>query len=162
MTGRGGPIGLGVHLSVTAAGPATDMTSVAAVAPAKVIATSPTVLRHSPRRLTDGSRPPTPEGSQPPFGWDDVATPIRSITDRPSLAPSSFTRSPVGAPCGSLSLAGGRRAYHVPQAESNRWFRSRLSAGGTASAPEKFGIPGPDHVPFGPSLILKPPRGGHD
>jgi hypothetical protein len=43
-----------------------------------------------------------------------VATPIRSITDQPSLAPSSFTRSPIGSPCGALSLAGGLRAYHVP------------------------------------------------
>jgi hypothetical protein len=43
-----------------------------------------------------------------------VATPIRPITGRPSLAPSSFTRSPIGSPCGVLSLAGGLRAYHVP------------------------------------------------
>jgi hypothetical protein len=33
----------------------------------------------------------------------DVATPIRPITGRPSLSPSSFTRCPVGSPCGSLS-----------------------------------------------------------
>src|SRR5438105_14319086 len=32
-----------------------------------------------------------------------AATPIRSITERPSLAPSSSTRRPVGFPCGSLS-----------------------------------------------------------
>src|SRR5262249_1562033 len=43
-----------------------------------------------------------------------ATTPIRSITDRPSLPPSSFTRSPVGAPCGLLSRVGGLRAYHVP------------------------------------------------
>jgi len=48
------------------------------------------------------------------------STPIRSITERPSLVPSSFTRSPVGEPCGSLShparvgRLGGLRAYHVP------------------------------------------------
>src|SRR5438309_1547022 len=46
------------------------------------------------------------------------ATPIRSITDRPSLAPSSFTCRPVGAPCGALSQPlsrlGRRQAYHVP------------------------------------------------
>ena len=45
------------------------------------------------------------------------STPIRPITGRPSLAPSSFTRSPVGSPCGLLSLAGGLWAYHVPQVE---------------------------------------------
>jgi len=88
------PIGLGVHLDVTAAEPATDMTSVAAVAPAEILATSPTFLHHSLRRLANHSRPPTPEGSLPAFAEGAVATPIRSITDRPLLSPPSFTRSP--------------------------------------------------------------------
>src|SRR5436190_13736585 len=39
-TGRGCPIGLGANLDITEAAPATDMTSVAGAAPAKVIATS--------------------------------------------------------------------------------------------------------------------------
>src|SRR6266436_1619924 len=90
------------------------------------------------------------------------STPIRPVTGRPSLPPSSFTRSPIGPPYGLLSLAGGLRAYHVPQAEHHGWFRSRLSAGGTPSASGELGAPEPDHVPFGPSLILKPPCGGHD
>src|SRR2546423_976961 len=42
-----------------------------------------------------------------------LQTPLRSLTDRPSLPPSSFTRSPIGSPYDSLSLAGGLRAYHV-------------------------------------------------
>jgi hypothetical protein len=47
------------------------------------------------------------------------STSIRSITDRPSLAPSSSTRRPMGASCEALSAAlecavGERRAYHVP------------------------------------------------
>jgi hypothetical protein len=42
-----------------------------------------------------------------------VATPIRPITGRLLLPPSSSTRSPIGLPCGSLSLTGGLRAYHV-------------------------------------------------
>ena len=46
------------------------------------------------------------------------STPIRPITDRHSLAPSSLTRRLVGSPYGSLSrqdvLRGRRRAYHVP------------------------------------------------
>ena len=79
------------------------------------------------------------------------STPIRPITDRPSLAPSSFTRRPIGFSCESLSLAGRRRAYHVPPM-CTVWVRSRLSAGGASSAPEEFGAPGPDHVPFGPSV----------
>jgi hypothetical protein len=49
----------------------------------------------------------------------DVATPIRSITDRPSLAPSSSTRRPVGVSRETLSAGvacpvGERRVYHVP------------------------------------------------
>src|SRR5437588_9174608 len=55
-----------------------------------------TVLRRPLRRLADGSRPPTPRGSLPPFGWDSVATPIRPITSRHSLSPRSATRSPIG------------------------------------------------------------------
>src|SRR3954447_4853550 len=41
------------------------------------------------------------------------STLIWSVTDQPSLSPSSFTRRPVGSSCESLSLAGRRRAYHV-------------------------------------------------
>jgi len=48
------------------------------------------------------------------------ATPIRAITARPSLAPSSCTRRPIGLPCGVLSLAGGRRAYRVPPEKPGR------------------------------------------
>src|SRR5262249_2231860 len=54
-----------------------------------------------------------PEGSQPACAGGDVATPIRPITGRRSLAPSSFTRSPIASPRGSLSPAGELRAYHV-------------------------------------------------
>jgi hypothetical protein len=64
---RGCPIGLGVNLSATAAEPATEMVSVAAGAPARVLATPPTYLPPSLRRLADGSRPPTPGGSLPTF-----------------------------------------------------------------------------------------------
>jgi hypothetical protein len=92
---------------------------VVGAAPATIITIAPTVLRRPLRRLADRSRPPTPERSRPAFAWGDVATPIRPITGRPSLPPSSFTRSPVGAPCGWLSplpwctKQGGLRAYHV-------------------------------------------------
>ena len=78
------------------------------------------------------------------------STPLRPITGRHSRAPPSFTRSPMGSPYGSLSLAGGLRAYHVPQLERPGWLRPRLCAGGSASAPGEFGAPGPDHMPFGP------------
>jgi hypothetical protein len=40
------------------------------------------------------------------------------------------------------------------------WGRSRLSAGGASTAPGEFGAPGPDHVPFGPSLPRSRPAAG--
>src|SRR5260370_37862907 len=47
------------------------------------------------------------------------STPIRSITERRWLSPSSFTRRLLGCSCESLSrvaeaTTGRRRAYHVP------------------------------------------------
>ena len=43
---------------------------------------------------------------------------IRSITERPSLSPTSSTRHAVGSPCGSptprVTSRGARRAYLVP------------------------------------------------
>src|SRR6185295_5504610 len=72
-----------------------------------------------PSRLAVGSRPPTPEGSQLAFARDSISTPIRPVTGRPSLPPSSFTRRPVGSPYGWPALAGGRRAYHVASQESS-------------------------------------------
>jgi hypothetical protein len=151
LTGRGHLLGLEIDLGVTAAEPATEVISVAAGAPATVLATAPTDLHPSLRRLADGSRPPTPEGSQPGFPGGDVATPIRPITGRPSLAPSSCTRSPIGRPYDLPTLKGGLRAYHVAPPQ-HAWVRSRLDAGGSSSAPGEFGAPGPGHVPFGPSL----------
>src|SRR5712691_1481933 len=43
-----------------------------------------------------------------------VDTPIRSITERRSLSPSSHTPTPIRSPYGWLSLAGDVWAYHVP------------------------------------------------
>jgi hypothetical protein len=117
---RGCPIGFGVNLDVTAAEPATELPTVAAAAPARIMAIPPTYLHRCLRRLADGSRPSTPEGSQPPFGWSNVATPIRPITGRPSLPPSSCARCPIRSPYGSLSRgfnAGEQRVYHVPRVE---------------------------------------------
>ena len=85
-----------------------------------------------PSRLAVGSCPPTPEGSRLAFARVDVATPIRPVAGQPSLPPSSFTRRPIGSPCGGPTLAGERRAYHVPSQESS-WVRPRLDAGGSSS-----------------------------
>ena len=100
-----------------------------------------------PSRLAVGSHPPTPGGSQLAFARGDLATPIRPITGRPSLPPPSFTRRPVGSPCGWPTLTGGRRAYHVASQESS-WIRPRLDAGGPSSAPDEFAASGPGHIPF--------------
>jgi len=105
-----GPIGLGVHLGVTTTVPTTE---VAEAAPARIVTIPPTVLHCPLRRLADGSRPLTLRGSRLAFARGDLATPIRSLTRRPSLPPRSFTRSPIGSPCGWPTLAGGLRAYHV-------------------------------------------------
>ena len=80
-----------------------------------------------PSRLAVGPHPPTPGGSQLAFARGDVATPIRPITGRPSLPPPSFTRRPVGSPCGWPTLTGGRRADHVASREP--------SGGGPALTP---------------------------
>src|SRR5713226_6422356 len=42
------------------------------------------------------------------------STPLHLMTRRPSLPPSSSTRSPIGLPCGLLSPKGELRVYHVP------------------------------------------------
>jgi hypothetical protein len=80
------------------------------------------------------------------------STPIRPITGRRSLPPSSFTRRPIGSSCESLSLAG--RASGLPRsADVPRWVGSPLSAGGASSAPGELRAPGPDHMPFWPERI---------
>jgi hypothetical protein len=113
------------------------------------------------KRFAELPRAARPEGSLPPCGWGDVATPIRPITDRPSLAPSSFTRCRLDASYEAPTPKGRQRAYHVPQVY-RRWVRSRFFAGGATTACGEFGTPQPDHLPFGPSPLSKPPRGGHD
>ena len=114
---RGRPIGLGADLDATTAEPATELPAVAGAAPATTVTAALTSLLCPLRRLADGSRPPAPEGSLPACAWGDVTTPIRPITDRPSLPPSSSTRCPLRSPCGSpcCPRAAGQRAYHVPQ-----------------------------------------------
>ena len=78
------------------------------------------------------------------------STPIRSITGRPSLTPSLlyplFCQVILRLPW----LSKDSRTTGLPRSAggTRRWFRSRLFAGGAASAPEEFGASGPDHVPF--------------
>jgi hypothetical protein len=101
-------IGLEDDLYVTAWEPTTEPSE---AAPARALR-SAVICFASSSRFAHGSRTPTPEGSQPACAVG--VTPIRSTTDRHLLSPSSFTRSPVGSPYGSLSHAGRLRAYQVP------------------------------------------------
>src|SRR5262249_15244890 len=112
---RGGPIGLGVHLYVTTAEPATELFTVAAAAPARIVTIPPTYLRRCPRRLADGSRTPTPEGSQPACAGGPVATPIRSITGRPSLPPSLLYPLPCQVVLRLPLLSKDSRATGLPR-----------------------------------------------
>src|SRR2546426_4739996 len=69
------------------------------------------------KRLAKVSGDARPDGRQRACAWGDVAigsTPIHSITEWPSLLPSSHARTPIGLPCGSLSLAGGVWGCHFP------------------------------------------------
>src|SRR5215813_6765081 len=62
-------------------------------------------------RFAGFSREERPEGSLPAFAWSDVAkgsAPIRSITERRSLSPSSSTRTAIDSPCG---LSSHRERY---------------------------------------------------
>src|SRR4051812_48901366 len=76
---------------------------------------------------------------------------IRSITERRSLPPSSLLRCLISFLRSQPSLAGRQRGYFVHLLDRSG-VRSCLSAGGAPSAPGELVAPGPDHVPFGPSL----------
>ena len=128
---RGCPPGLGVNLGATTAEPAPEMTSVAAVAPARAVATPPTFLQHSLRRLADVSRPPTPEGSQPACAWE--------MTPYPPHYGAAFACSLVLDPQPHRSALRPRypegRATGLPRsADITERVRSCLWAGGTTSA----------------------------
>jgi hypothetical protein len=150
LPGRGRPIGLGADLSVTAAGPATEGTSVAAGAPARTVTALPTSLHPSLRRLADGSRPPTPEGSLPGFPWglQPLSGPLQAgLRLLPPPLPAALSahltmRFPLREGYGLTTF---RRRNH------RAWCRLRRNAGGTSFAPDEFGASGPAHMPFGPS-----------
>jgi len=99
------------------------------------------------QRLIELSRAARPEGSRPPCGWGNLATPVRPITGRPSLAPSSSARLGIGRPCGFPTPKGPRRVYHVPPMYREK-VRSCFSAEGASSACGEFGTPHPVPLPF--------------
>ncbi len=72
---------------------------------------------------------------------------IRPITGRPSLAPSSLPRCPVGLPCGSPSREGGQRGYFVHLLDRRGLGRaSRPVALHPRQRSVEASVPG--HIPF--------------
>jgi hypothetical protein len=68
-------------------------------------------------RVSQPSCDGRPDGSLPAFAWGNVPTPIRIITIRHSLFPSSHTCTANSVPCGSPTGPEGPvaiQAYHVP------------------------------------------------
>ena len=80
------------------------------------------------------------------------STPIRSITERRWLAPSSSASHSISAPCGLLSPEGERLVYHVPYTYQ-LGLDSACSPVTEISAAGEVGTPTLGHVPFGSSLI---------
>ena len=105
--------------------------------------------------------------SLPNAGWltvharrhqKEVCPLSRGVMSQPlsGLLPAGLRLLPPPLPAvPSASLAsrfpGGETTGLPRSADVPVWVRSRLSAGGSSSAPEEFGAPGPGHVPFGPS-----------
>src|SRR3954468_2632480 len=79
-----------------------------------------------------------------PFGTHPLSA---SITERPSLPPSSLLRCLISVLCSPPSLAGRQRGYFVHLLDHSG-VRSCLSAGGASSATGDIAAPGPDHIPF--------------
>ena len=100
--------------------------------------------------LAHGFRPPTPAGRLPSC---DVEEPLRS---GPRQVGVRFLPHPLPA------TPSARLTVRLPKRDDDGlttfrrccrvWVRPRLCAGGTPSAPDERKAPGPDHVPFGPSV----------
>ena len=76
------------------------------------------------------------------------ATPIHPITGWPSLLPSSPSRTPIGLPYGSLSLAGDVRGYHVPSQSQPNGLGALCPPVALLPMTRKRGLLVPATVPF--------------
>ena len=61
------------------------------------------------------------------------ATPLHPMTGWRSLLPSSHARTPVGSPCGSLSLRGKRTGLPCSVSATYEWGRRALSTGSVSA-----------------------------
>ena len=98
-------------------------------------------------RFARCSRDEKPEGSQPAFASDAVSIRISSITEEPSLAPSSCARCSISFPCESLSQLGEQRVFHVLHNYPDG-LGSACSPGAVSSAKGNGTLPVPGPVPF--------------
>ena len=106
------------------------------------------------QRFSRLSRDERPVGRGPTFVSGNVQTRIRPITGRPSLFPTSQTRTAIGVPHGTLSQPEGQKRYGVST------FRSKKYAGlgacyrpgghGSRARSNKTLLPPP--IPFGSSV----------
>ena len=146
---RGTPHWPGGYLHVTTNRASSRDASMVAAAPARTIAVLPTYLLCCPKPVGCPVTGVHTRGKSAGFRRG-VRNPYLAHY-RPAFACSLFL---YPLPCQValrlplLSSTAGQRDYHVPQAEPNGWFRSRLSAGGSSSASEEFGASEPDHMPF--------------
>jgi hypothetical protein len=76
------------------------------------------------------------------------ATPIYPITGWRSLLPSSPARTSIGSPCGSLSLAGDVRGYHVPSQSQTNGLGALCPPVALLPMTRKRGVLVPATVPF--------------
>ena len=76
------------------------------------------------------------------------STPIHPITEWLSLLPSSHSRTPIGSPYGSLSLAGDVRGYHVPSQSHPNGLGALCPPVALLPMTRKGGILVPATVPF--------------
>ena len=76
------------------------------------------------------------------------STPIHPITEWLSLLPSSHSRTPIGSPYGSLSLAGDVRGYHVPSQSHPNGLGALCPPVALLPMTRKGGLLVPATVPF--------------
>jgi len=109
-------------------------------------------------RFAKVSHPVTPAGSQPPFGWSKVCTPIGTITAPHSLSPASSSLPSMSAflTVGLLLAFTPRviQAYHVPQVVPTNGVRAPLYTGGNSTCVGRP-LKSPEPVPH-PILGLEP------
>ena len=98
------------------------------------------------------SREKAPVGRGLTFVPGDIETRIRSITERPSLFPTSQARTSISSPCGLPSLAGEDTGFPRSAPEVFAGLGTCCRPGSTVNHEAAPLNPPPAPVPFGSSL----------